>query len=68
MKFHKSWPKESGYYWYVDTHYPIPKIGFLLQSVLYDGNKEYQAVLHAKFIRVGDMIPSPPCNENEIVD
>jgi hypothetical protein len=69
MKFSKTWPDKSGWYWYVDVTYPQPTIGFIQQNILYDSkNREYNRDNSGtqKHIRIGDMIIVPKPADNEI--
>jgi hypothetical protein len=68
MKFKKEWPTRSGYYWYVDLEYPIPKIGFIQGNVLYTSrDAELLATSDGvkKWIRIGDLIEPPDTRTNE---
>lgn len=70
MKFKKKFPKGRGYYWYVDTDYPVPKIGFLESGVLY-GDGPLQVYNEDEMgtkdhIRIGDRIDDPDPKESEI--
>lgn len=68
MKFKKQFPAKVGYYWYVDINYPIPKIGFIQSEVLHDNPSSYDARKSStqRFIRIGDMVETPDCRDNEI--
>lgn len=70
MKFKKAWPEENGYYWYVDTSYAVPKLGFVLQDSLIDDNVVYKQdeKYTNTFIRFGDRIKDPSVTEMEIED
>lgn len=64
MVFNRTWPKKTGYYWWIDLSYPIPKIGFIQGKKLYDGNHEYDkkyTMINSKVIgiRIGDKITEP---------
>ena len=68
MNFWCSWPKESGWYWYVDLEYPIPKIGFVdgTNKRLYEVGVDrcYKENDILKFrqdigIRIGDKLDEP---------
>ena len=68
MNFWCSWPKESGWYWYVDLEYPIPKIGFVdgTNKRLYEVgiNRWYKEndILKSRQdigIRIGDKLDEP---------
>tara|TARA_B110000263_G_C15021979_1_gene379969 strand:+ start:384 stop:593 length:210 start_codon:yes stop_codon:yes gene_type:complete len=68
MKFKKEFPSKHGYYWYVDNNYPIPMIGFIQQGVLHNNPHTYDSKWAStqKFIRIGDKIEEPNCQDNEI--
>lgn len=70
MEFSTNWPKESGYYWFVDTSYPQPKIGYLLRDTLFDGQTPYNRDTRGvqRFIRIGDRIEEPACEDCKILD
>ena len=69
MKFTKERPKEDGYCWYVDLTYPIEKIGWIGMGKFFDAQwdeLEFDSHVVKKWIRFGDHIPQPDCNEIEI--
>ena len=68
MKFKKEVPSKQGYYWYVDTTYPIPKIGFIgpFSEFFNDRMMPIDKGLVYKFIRIGDFIPTPDVQDQEI--
>jgi len=70
MKFKKKFPKQGGYYWYVDTDHPVAKIGFLEGVILY-GSGVLQIYNEGEMgtrdhIRIGDRIDDPDPKEFEI--
>lgn len=67
MNFVKQLPKVQGYYWYVDTEYPIPQIGFRGPLGKFYNSKmnEIPETYWVKHIRFGDLIPEPPVGEIE---
>ena len=70
MKFKKEWPTVSGYYWYVDNEYPIPKIGFIQGSILYlmfsSATYGKNDEGYRKHIRIGDKIEEPQPKDNTV--
>jgi hypothetical protein len=70
MKFTRNWPRLSGYYWFVDTEYPAPVLGFIQGNNLYHGDHVYKRDSTQRpgryGIRIGDNVPVPPCTENVI--
>lgn len=70
MKFKKKFPKQGGYYWYVDTDYPVAKIGFLHFRTLYGNGNKQAYKEHEKgtidHIRIGDRIDRPHPQKIEI--
>lgn len=65
MDFTTDWPKTAGWYWFVNTDYPAPTIGFIQGSTLYDSGREYERERHCipgrYGIRIGDLIVPPDC-------
>lgn len=71
MKFTSNWPTVNGYYWFVDTDYPVPQIGFIQGDGLYHGENRYpkqSAEPDRKYgLKIGDPIIPPACTDVEIV-
>ena len=68
MKFKKEVPSRQGYYWYVDTTYPIPKIGFIgpFSQFFTEQWTPVDNLVMLKIIRIGDFIPTPDVQDQEI--
>ena len=70
MKFKREFPRQGGYYWYVDKVCPIPQIGFIRHGTLYKNGKtqvwnEFEKGT-GKHVRIGDRIDYPHPQKNEI--
>jgi hypothetical protein len=64
--FTKNNPIE-GYYWYVDTSYPIPNIGFYQAcNRLFFNNRMQDHTQFVQHYRIGDMIAQPDIKDMEI--
>lgn len=67
MRFTKQTPQfTSGLIWYVETEYPIPKVGFWTSwnNRLYQNTSCTEYFRSFKGIRFGDQIIPPVCSEN----
>jgi hypothetical protein len=72
MDFTTSWPKQDGYYWFVDTEYPAPQIGFIQRDILWYGDVTYRqtdcSADRKRGIRIGDQIRPPHCSQVRITE
>lgn len=73
MKFTRRWPKEAGYYWFVDIEYPQPVLGFIQDHELFrigsDRTYHRKDALLARFgIRIGDRVDVPACTDCVVTD
>ncbi len=69
MKFVKAEPKfDSGYIWFVETEYPIPKIGFWTawNRTLYTDTACVRNYEEFNGVRFGEQIIPPDTQTNEI--
>jgi hypothetical protein len=64
MKFTKNLPKEDGYYWYIYTEYPLPKIVWYSNyyKKFWDWGRE---TIPGKYCRFGDRVEQPILEEIE---
>jgi len=68
MKFVKEFPKNDGYYYYIDVAYPIPMIGFMYQRpngnfVQPAGNEAFMLGEMWDHYRFGPLVPMPECKD-----
>ena len=72
MDFTTNWPKACGYYWFIDTEYPQPCIGYVMHDRLHYGQHEYKRALCClpgrPGIRIGDEIKQVHCTDVRIVE